>query len=173
MRPLLSLLAVALLVVPARAEEKIDTAKIEEQARVLCKAYLDADWEKLVAMTHPRVIEIAGGKDKTVDLAKKVANQLKIQGFAFKDFKVGKAETPVVSGKTVYAVVHTSLVLSTFGSTLQSESFLLAISGDAGKTWKFVDGTGLEDPDKRKRFFSDLPTELKLPEPKEPTVIKQ
>ena len=44
MRTLIGILALALLAVPARAQDKIDTAKAVEQAKAMSKAALDGDF---------------------------------------------------------------------------------------------------------------------------------
>ena len=171
MRTLSCLVALAVLA-PAWAEEKIDTARVEERARALGKAFLDADWAKVADATHPRVIELAGGRDKMIEVVETGMKQIKAQGFSFTAYKVGTAQAPVAGGKTTYVVVPTSLEIAGPGSRIVTDSYLLGVSGDGGKTWAFADGAGLSDPAKRKAVFPDLPEGLKLPDRKPPKVTK-
>ena len=172
MRTRLPLVTAALLIGPAWADDKIDSAKVEEQARAVGKAFLAADWAKVVDATHPRVIELAGGKDKMIELVAAGMKKISAQGFTFKEYKVGTAQAPVAGGKTVYVVVPTSLEIAGPGAKIVTDSYLLAISDDGGKTWAFADGAGLSDPAKQKTVFPDLPQELKLPDRKPPVVTK-
>jgi hypothetical protein len=172
MRTLSCLVALAAVAFPGRGEEKVDTAKAEEQARVIGKALLDADWTKVADLTHPRIIELAGGKDKTIERIETGMKQIKAQGYSLTGYKVGTAQAPLASGKTVYVVVPTSLEIAGPGSRIVTDSYLLGVSDDGGKTWAFADGAGLSDPAKRKTIFPDLPKDLKLPDRKPPVVTK-
>jgi hypothetical protein len=51
------------------------------------------------------------------------------------------------------------------------KSYLLGISSDNGKTWKFVDGAGLDD--KITGGLPKLPAKLKLPEKQKPEQIEE
>lgn len=172
MRILGSLLALAFLAVPILADEKIDTAKVEEQARTLGKAFLASDWSKLSDMTYPKVIEMMGGKEKMIGVIEEGMKRLAVQGFSFKKYTVGTAQAPVIDGKTVYVVVPTSLEITGPDNKIVTDSYLLAVSSDSGKTWTYADGAGLADAEKRKAIFPSLPASLKLPERKQPKVIK-
>jgi hypothetical protein len=154
------------------AEDTVDTSKLEGQARAMAKAFLDGDFGKIADATHPKIIESMGGKEKMLGQVEKLMKTLKDQGFSFKKYTVGKAEKPVLDEKRAYVVIPTSLEMKTPDATVVTNSYLLAISEDKGKTWTFADGAGLSNPTQRKLFFPDLPEALKLPEPKEPKVTK-
>src|SRR4051812_5753482 len=94
--PMRTLLSLIVLAMPVLAEEKIDTAKVEEQARALGKAFLASDWAKLSDMTHPKVIEMMGGKEKMIGVIEEGMKRLAAQGFSFKKYSVGTAQPPVI-----------------------------------------------------------------------------
>lgn len=50
-------------------------------------------------------------------------------------------------------------------------SYLLGISPDKGKTWTFVDGSGLQNEKARKAVLPALPDSLKLPAKGKPEII--
>ena len=102
MRGAMTLLALSLLTLPARAEDKVDTSKVEELARAVGKAVLDGDYAKVADFSHPKIVEVMGGKDKMIEQTKAVMDAVKAQGFAIKEYTVGKPADPVVDGKTAY-----------------------------------------------------------------------
>ena len=173
MRILICVLTFSFLAIPARADEKIDSAKVEEQAKAVGKAFLDSDWSKVADLTYPKVVEMMGGKEKMVAEVEKGMKRIKDQGFSFKKYTVGTAQAPVADGKTVYMVVPTSLEIAGPATKIVTDSYLLAVSPDSGKTWTFADGAGLADPEKRKVVFPSLPAGLKLPAKKDPVVTKE
>ena len=56
MRIWTAILALPLLVLPVRGDEKIDTAKASEQAETIKKAVLAGDFAKVADLTHPKVV---------------------------------------------------------------------------------------------------------------------
>jgi hypothetical protein len=159
--------------IPLRADEKIDIDKGVEQAKAVAKAVLDEDYNKLVDGTHPKVVEIMGGKEKMIETTKVIMKNLKDMGFKFKSHTVGKPHEPVIDGKTAYLVLPTTLELTTPDSKIVTESYLLGMTTDGGKTWVFVDGAGMEQKAIKDKVFPKLPEGLKLPEKKPPTVTPE
>ena len=181
MRTLISLLAMSLLAVPVGAQEKekgkeaaVDTAKATEQAEALKKAVLDGEYAKMADLTHPKVVEALGGKEKVVDFTKKVMEQMKAQGIELKTYTIDKPGTPVSDGKSAhYVVLPTKMEMTAPKTKIMSESYLLGMTTDGGKSWTFADGAGLAQGPAREAIVPTLPKELKLPEPKMPTVTTE
>jgi hypothetical protein len=168
----LTVIAVALLPIPARADDKVDISKAEEQARAVGKAVLDGDFAKVADLTHPKIVEFMGGKDKMVEQTKAAMAKLKEQGITFKGYTIGKLGEPVIDGKTAYLVVPTTVEMAAPATKIEAESYLLGVTTDGGKTWTFVDGAGLANAEMKKKVFPTLPEGLTLPAPKPPKVTK-
>ena len=58
------------------------------------------------------------------------------------------------------------------GGKAVSKSYLLGISSDGGKTWKFADGAGLDKKESRDKTLPKLPAELQLPMIEPPAITK-
>lgn len=155
------------------ADDKIDVAKAVEQAKAMSKAFFEEDYAKVVDATHPRLVEILGGREKWLDTMKAEVQKVKDMGVKFKSPTIGKPGDPVVDGKTAYLVIPTSGEMTTPDETIISESYLLGMTTDAGKTWVFVDGVGISRQVIRDMIFPKLPDGLKLPELKEPVRKKR
>ena len=79
----------------------------------------------------------------------------------------------MIDGKAAYVLIPTSIEMTTPDEMIISESYLLGMTTDAGKTWVFVDILGIREPLIRDMIFPKLPDELKLPEAKEPVRKKR
>jgi hypothetical protein len=124
-------------------------------------------------LTHPKVVEALGGKDKVVELTKTVMQQLKTQGVEIKTYTIGKPGEPVKDDKAAYVIIPTTLEMTAPKTKIKSESYLLGMTTDGGKSWTFADGAGLAQGPARDAIVPTLPKDLKLPEPKQPTVTKE
>lgn len=173
MRTLSLVLMLASSSLALRAEEKIDVSKAVDQAKLVAKAVLEGDYAKVADSTHPKVVEIMGGREKMIETTKTIMKSLKDQGISINSHVVGKAETPVIDGKSAYLVIPTTMVLKTEGMKVTVESYLLGMSTDGGKTWLFVDGSGMDNPMVKDKVFPKLPDGLKLPAKKDPTITKE
>ena len=72
-----------------------------------------------------------------------------------------------------YVVIPVSLEMKAPGGRVLSDTYLLAISFDQGKTWKYVDGNRLGDKARRDRLFPDFPASLTLPAKTAPRLLKK
>lgn len=172
MRTLSSALALALVALPAWAQDKIDTAKAVEQAEAVKKAVLAADYAKVADLTHPKVVEALGGRDKMIEQTKTIMKQIKDMGIEITSYTVDKPGAPVVDGKSAYVILPSKLTMKAPTGKIMSESYLLGMTTDGGKTWTFADGSGLAGGPVRDAILPTLPKDLKLPDPKPPTVTK-
>src|SRR5262249_35112704 len=145
MRSLSCLFVLAVLAVPVRAEEKVNVDKAVELAKVMEKAVLAGEHAKVVELTHPKVVEAMGGKEKMIEAIEKIMSAMKAQGIAIKSHTIGKPEEPVVDGKSAFVVLPTKLEMTAPQTKIAVESYLLGFTTDNGKSWLFVDGAGLNE----------------------------
>jgi hypothetical protein len=97
---------------------------------------------------------------------------LKAQGIAFKSYNVGDPGEFMSEGNNTFVIVPTVLELTFTGGKAIGKSYLLGISSDEGKTWKFGDGAGLAKKESRDRILPKLPAKLKLPAIEQPEITK-
>jgi hypothetical protein len=153
---------------PAGGGGAVDLSTVRPQAEAMSKAVLDRDHETLADYTHPRIVEAAGGRNKLIERVRQMMKEMDESGFQMVANEVGDPGEPVVEGGTAYVILPTTLRLKGPKVRGVAESYLLGISTDGGKTWRFADGAGLSKPEERKRVFPDLPVDLHLPEKKLP-----
>ena len=160
------LLAAALLPASARAQsQQLDdaaAAQLKAQAEACSRAFVEGDYERLTDYTHTKIVEMAGGREKMVEFVRKGVAEMKADGFEPLSYVTSEPTQVIEVGGQTYAVVPARLRLRAKETVYVSESFLLGVSDDGGKTWKFVSGS--VDPSTLKTLLPDeAVTKLKLP----------
>jgi hypothetical protein len=146
----------------AKAEDAKLTAA-RKQAQECGEATVKGDYKKLVEMTHPSAVKSVGGKEKMIDLLEKSMAELKSKGFAFTSFKADPVQSSATKGGSLYCILPSTLKIKIDQRNITQRSYLLGISSDGGKTWKFLEGAQGE-PGLRK-LMPEIPKDLKFPEP--------
>ena len=139
----------------------------EEQARAVGRAMLAGDLRWVVRSTYAPVVELNGGAERMEKTMADGAAQMRKDGVTFDAVTVAAPTWSHLSGPRWYAIVPETVTLRTPKSRLVQESYLLAVSDDAGATWQFIDGAGLNERN-LKVVLPDAPAALKLPA-KKPT----
>ena len=129
--------------------------------------------EKLIDLTYDTVVEVMGGREAAIKVITEGFKNMKAQGIAVTSLDIGEAGELATEGKNTFIIVPTKLRLSAPKAKILAESYLLGISSDAGKSWKFVDGAGLQDQATKAKVLPKLPEKFTLPEPKKPQVTAE
>ena len=133
--------------------------RCHEQAEKFGAALAAPDYERLVDLSHPRLIELTGGRDKMISGLRKAAKET---GLEVLSLKVERPERIIVAGADVLAVVPVLHTTRHSGKTQSSKSFFLGVSSDQGKAWSFLDGTSL-DNNGLKKVLPHFPPGVRLP----------
>jgi hypothetical protein len=165
------LLLLVLCAITARAEDEAK-AVVKKKAQEICQSIVKADYSKVADLTYPKVVELMGGRDKMIDSIRASMKQMSDGGITIKSLSVDEPSGFLSEGKNTFVIVPTSFVIVGPGVKVITRSYLLGISPDRAKTWTFIDGTGLDDKEKRDKILPKLPAELKLPEKQKPEIIK-
>ncbi len=146
-------------------DEKREAALVKEKADEICQLLLKGDHARFADLTYPAVVKEAGGRDRLIERLKSAAKEMKSKGIEITAVKPAEPTNSETSGTERYVIVPYEMQMKVRGSQTTVKSFLLAISGDNGKTWTFVDGAGVRDVEKRKRVLPNFPETLRLPRP--------
>ena len=138
--------------------------KIILLANQIADATKDGDNEFIIDRTHPKLVELAGGRTKMLELLNKALEPMKTQGISIANFSVSKDVVVRQVGQKVFAILPTTLDLKYPNRTMRTDGFLLAVSEDGGKTFTFIDGAGAaKNRAVLKQILPDLPDDLALP----------
>ncbi|VTR92237.1 Uncharacterized protein OS=Pedobacter heparinus (strain ATCC 13125 / DSM 2366 / NCIB 9290) GN=Phep_1087 PE=4 SV=1 [Gemmata massiliana] len=156
---------IACVVVAASASfAPADDAEIKKAVKLLADnvATIKGDFEALLNLSHPKVVEQLGGRKKAITAMETILKEMKDDGIVIKSLTTGEPANPVRGDKELYVLVPTKMEMTTPEGTLTVAGYFLGISADSGKTWRFVDGAG--GSAKIRKMFPDIPEKLVLPE---------
>lgn len=151
--------------------EEVQTAV--KLANELANATVTGDYAKVVDATYPSLVTEMGGRENAIKVTTNAIQKMQADGFVIQSLTVGKPGPMLSEGTNSFVVLPTALEMTVPRALLKSKSYLLAVSNDKGKSWKFVEGAGLAMKEMRDRVLPTLPATLKLPEPTQPEVIPQ
>ena len=141
-----------------------DTTVLKRQANILAKAVVKGDYETLINHMYPKAVQSMGGKKFMIDQAKKGFQQLKAQGISFESATVGSPGKFYKAGTEIHCLVPETIMVKTPNGRISAKSNLLAISGDKGKTWTFLD-LNSKTISTLPKMFPNFNNNLKIPQP--------
>jgi hypothetical protein len=157
---------------PAAAANRQDISTIRKLAESLVTATMNGDYAFVVDHTYDGVVKELGGRDEAIRVAASSIEELKTSNLKVQTYRVGTPQDIYVEGKYSFTIVPTWLEMFAPDARIVARSYLLGISADGGKTWKFADGSGLDDTTFRERALPKLPADFKLPESEKPIVTR-
>lgn len=155
--------AVILLVLPLAAAAQ-SPAVVKKQAQTVANALLTGDYKTVLDHTYPKAVEIGGGKTKMLQMMTTGLSQMRSQGFQFEKITVGTPGKFYKAGAEIHCLVPQTIVMKTKQGRFSGNSNLLAVSGDNGKSWSFLDlnGGSIKAID---QIFPKFNHDLVIPEP--------
>jgi hypothetical protein len=142
-----------------RAPPDAALLRCQAQAEACGAALVAKDFEKFADLTHPRLVNLLGGRAAMAELLRK---QVKESAFEIVALKVDVPERIIVAGPDVIAVVPVTRTTLDGGKKTEGRSFFLGVSSDQGKTWTFLDGTHLDNR-LLKLVLPHFPSGVRLP----------
>jgi len=143
-------------------------AVCHKQADVCAQLLIRGDYAAFIPRCNlAKVIELSGGRAEMMKMMAEGRKKMRAEGADFQSATVSPPAEIITHKGTSYAIVPTEMVLKLEDGVVHNESFLLGVSVDAGKSWRFLDGGGLNE-EALKAVLPDLPASVKLPPRKEP-----
>ena len=117
--------------------------KLEAQAKEIGDAYVRKDFQEFAGLTFPKLLQMAGGKEKFMKRVAEESKQQEAQGLqTLSSIPTDVTQFLKVSG-SLYAVMPTTLRMNMRGDLFESYGCLIGISRDKGEHWTFLDlGSG-------------------------------
>jgi hypothetical protein len=158
-------LAICFLTFHVYSQNMKTTIKI--QAMDMAGALVKNNFNAFSKYMHPKVIEIAGGKQKLKNNMDSADAMMKQFGMEFKKIIIGHPGDIINYKGQLQCVVPQSTNMKSPLGELYLETSLIAISMDNGQHWYFID-TNVYKLDKLKTALPDLSPKLLIPPQKEP-----
>ena len=147
-------------------------ALIKEQARKMSEAFLAGDFEALLDATYPKILELSGGRAKMLEVLKAEVAKWEAEKIKVLSYEAGEPGEVKSAGAKLVSVVPAEMKMEFPHLFLTQKSFMLAISADGGKAWKFVSGANLNEQ-ALKVLVPEAVGVITLPKAVEPVVEKK
>jgi hypothetical protein len=145
----------------AIAQQQDDLKKIQSLGQQCVTATIEGDFNRLVDLTYPKLVERLGGKEKMVAMMEKDSKEMKLE---FLPTTVNAPTEVLKIGAQKFVILTYQLRLKVPEGILKKNSFLIGVLDKPEDSWTFVDGTNL-DPAKAKMIFPGAGDKLQLPAP--------
>jgi hypothetical protein len=113
--------------------------KLEAQAKEIGDAFVRKDLKRFSALTLPKLIEVAGGREKFINMLSEEMKQEEAQGLEVLSLMPIDVTQLMKASGTLYAVMPTALRLKMRGELFESYGCLVGISNDDGQHWTFLE----------------------------------
>lgn len=119
-------------------------ATLKAQAKAMATAIKKQDFKTVIKMTNPKVVAAAGGEAKMLEQLSKGMGMMKAKGMnmSISNVVVGEPSAFIKVKKQLQCTVPDKIEIKMMGGTMSTNSTLIAISDDNGKTWNFIDAMG-------------------------------
>lgn len=137
---------------------------LKKQADEMAAAMMKQDYQKMAYYTVPKIVTMAGGKEKMAEKVRQSMIEMQNHGVAFKSVSVGDIKDIYRSKGDLYSIVPDIIQLSANGTVITKGSYLLAVSHDNGLRWYFVDTAPFSKGQSVKAMFPTFPDGLVIPQ---------
>jgi len=154
----------------ARGDDEAIKKTAKARAEECHSAILKGNYETFTNLMHPKAVELMGGKEKLAFHLTAEMKEMKARGVELKSFRVSDPTDPVAVGKELYLLVPAVLEMKVPDGRLLTDSTMLGVSADGGKTWVFVNA--VKERKDILQVIPRLPDAIVLPKQKPPTLFK-
>ena len=151
----------------AQENEAATRKLVKQKAQAMVTAILKGDYETVVKSTYEPALETLGGSEGALETIKQQMDQMKASGMKIVNFDLSDPQKIFSTPEMLFVIVPTSTEMSIPNATVNAKSYLLGLSADKGKSWKFVDGSGLAS---KPEWLPKLPDGFELPKLSPPQV---
>jgi hypothetical protein len=135
---------------------------VKQQATLMAQSMTKGDYKNIVNYTYPKAVQLAGGKEKMTAMISTAMQQMKTAGISFESITVGDPGKFYTAGKEIHCLLPETIIMASKQGRMAMHSNLLAVSGDGGKSWSFLDMNN-STADKVKQLIPNFNPALKIP----------
>ena len=147
------------------------TANIRAAFDRAAQAAVAGDAEMILDSTYSGLLKQVGGRDVMRSMVIKNLSDLKNRGMAVVGTEIVSISEPLRAGDELHAIVRAKRTVKAPGGRQIQDTFMIAVSGDGGQSWTFVDGPQLT-PKHIEVLFPDFNEALELPQTAPPVFEK-
>jgi hypothetical protein len=152
-----------------------DTSEVKRLAEESSQALITGKYAKFVELAYPKIVELAGGKEKMIAELEKATAKMKTDGASFNSVTVSSSIEFSTLNDKKYAIVPFVLKINVPGGLLTTNCYLIGVYGDLGagkRGWTFIDATN-KDENYLKLVIPEAAGKLKIPASERPVFEKK
>lgn len=135
---------------------------VENDVRTLQNAAFDGDVDVVLEYTHPKIIEMLGGREKAKeDFQPKVARH-KSLGMKVDSLTFPNTPTFLKSDTNEFVVVPTLILVSANGQKVEALNYQVGTRKIGTSKWTYIEGSRLKQQNVRD-FLPDFPADYEFP----------
>ena len=115
---------------------------LNRQLKEMRTYFLAEDYAAFSAYTYPKVVEMMGGRENMIRATQSSMNQMKNEGFQIVDISFTDPSKFIEHKNELQCSLTQELTMKIPEGKVLATYTLIAISGDNGKNWKFMDTSG-------------------------------
>lgn len=136
----------------------------------MAKALLKKDFDGFSKFMHPKVVEMAGGKDSVLSKMNRANEMAQQFGGSIKKITIGNPGKIIKYKNELQVTIPQTTEINVMMSTAILETTLIGISADNGKTWQFIDTSAYNIKD-LKNSLPNLSPDIVVPPMKQPKLV--
>ena len=137
-----NVLLTVLLLIQVSLYSQIDTLNLIDdvylKSRILSNSILTGDYDKLIDLTHPKIVEMTGGREKM----KSIIEQGLGSNFEIISNELEKPEKLIISDSIIQCSLKQRQEFKMDNNKYYTIGYLIGISYDSGGTWYFISVSG-------------------------------
>lgn len=138
----------------------------KRNAQDIMSAYTGGQYARFADLTHRKLLELAGGREKIISKMKADNEKMQATGWAYGATTVGDPKQFAWMEKELVAIIPYSIEYVSPNRKKKDESYLIGVSSDRGKSWTFVEGRRI-NRENVKDLLPKFPEGINLPTSKE------
>jgi hypothetical protein len=140
------------------------------EAKEVNDAFFRKDYNRFMDLIYPKVIEMAGGRDRMLAGMTKEIKDMEAEGVTILESTSGTPTQFLNDSGNIYAVVPNTMKMKAKDGIFQTEGAMIGISSDGGAHWSFIDASG-KDQTELRTLLPNVADKLKLPGDKPPVKV--
>lgn len=157
--------------VTANAQVKTAAINARSAAQQMFQFFIAKNYLAYSKCIHPTITNMMGGEAKMAEVVKNAVQQTEKNGLIAVQIKIGEPSKIVSTNNELETIIPETTKFKTAKGFYNDTSYLLAISTDNGKTWRFVDTNGRTWA-QVKAVFPNLSNQLVMPVKGKPVFSK-
>jgi hypothetical protein len=144
-----------------------DTTAFKKQAARFAAATFNGDHKTVIDLTYPALIELSGGREMMQKLITDKIESIRKRGITKFDGSVGSPGKFYKAGNQIHCLIPEYIIFKMPKGHYTGQSYLLGVSDDKGKHWKFLD-VGNMPPTILHKLLPNFNNSLVIPESGKP-----